>query len=379
VHVGLNLVYLVPGETGGMETYARELISALVREAPALKMTAFVNLETAEGALGLGPGVDIVTVPVRARSRAQWVWGEQFHLPRLGRRYGIDILHSLGSTSPAHGPFTRVTTIHDVIYHRFPEAHFGLRTLGMRVLVPLSARRSGRIIAVSRCTATDIEQFLHVPADKIDVVHLGLGDLPRAKEDVEPEDAVRRRWALGERPVLLTLSAKRPVKNLERLLDSLSLLRLEPRPVLMMPGYATEHEDRLRRRARDLGLEGDVRMPGWVPAAQIEGLWRVAACFVFPSLYEGFGIPVLEAMGRGVAVACSDRGSLPEVAGSAARYFNPEQPSEIASAIRELVTDEQLRGHFVELGRRRAERFTWSRAAKETLATYEWAISGGRS
>src|SRR5437763_2783277 len=135
MHVGLNLVYLVPGETGGMEIYARELVPALQAADAGLELTAFVNREAAAAGLELGAGVRTIVVPVHACRRAEWVIGEQLHLPRLGRRAGIDVLHSLASTAPGRGRFARVTTIHDLTYRRFPEAHFGLRTLGMRALV----------------------------------------------------------------------------------------------------------------------------------------------------------------------------------------------------------------------------------------------------
>ena len=374
MHVGLNLVYLVPGETGGMETYARRLIPALAAADPGIRLTAFINLEAARSGLDLGPDTRTVIVPVQAGNRLEWVRGEQQHLPRLGRRERIDLMHSLASTAPARGRFARVTTIHDLIYRRFPEAHFGVRTLGMRVLVPLAARRSDRIIADSTSTADDIRRFLRVSADKIDVVLLAAdGEEPLAGEP-EAESDVRRRWRLGNRQAVLTLSAKRPVKNLVRLLEALALIPVERRPVLVMPGYPTPFEAELRRRTSELGIDDDVRMPGWIPERQIDGLWRTATCFVFPSLYEGFGLPVLEAMQRGVAVACSDRSSLPEVAGSAAAYFDPQQPAQIAAAIEELLTDESRRSELVRLGAERAARFTWAETARGTLETYERAL-----
>ncbi|HLY49398.1 MAG TPA: glycosyltransferase family 1 protein, partial [Solirubrobacteraceae bacterium] len=284
MHVGLNLVYLVPGETGGMEMYARELVPALADAAPGLTLTAFINREAAESGLELAEGIRTVVVPVRARRRAEWVWGEQVHLPRLGHRERIDLLHSMASTAPASGRFARVTTVHDLIYRHFPEAHFGLRTLGMRVLVPLAARRSDRVIADSQATAADIQRFLRLDPDKVDVVPLGFRDA-RGLVEPESEDEVRARWRLGSRPVVFTLSAKRPVKNLKRLLEALALIPAERRPVLVMPGYPTPYEQELRRHAAELRVEDDVRMPGWIPEEQVEGLWRLATCFVFPSLY----------------------------------------------------------------------------------------------
>lgn len=378
MHVGFNLVYLVPGETGGMETYARELIPAVAAAAPGIEITAFINREAAERGLELGPRVRTVLVPVHARNRVEWVRGEHQHLPRLGKAARIDLLHSLASTAPVRGAFARVTTIHDLIYRRFPEAHAGVRALGMRVLVPLAARRSDRIIAVSQSTAQDIEHLLGVRPEKIDVIHLGFEGGQRRPVPAEPEEEVRRRWRLGERPLVLTLSAKQPVKNLLRLLEALALLPAERRPVLMMPGYATPYEQTLSERLRGLGIEEDVRMPGWIPEEQVEGLWRTARCFVFPSLYEGFGLPVLEAMGRGVPVTCSDRSSLPEVAGDAAHFFNPESTSEIAAAIEELLNDDRRRRDLIRMGLVQAERFTWERTARLTLGSYERALGRPR-
>ncbi len=148
----------------------------------------------------------------------------------------------------------------------------------------------------------------------------------------------------------------------------------EARPVLVIPGYRTSHEDELRARADDLGLGGDVVFPPWVDAAQLEGLYALAACVVFPSLYEGFGLPVLEAMARGVAVACSDRSSLPEVAGDAALLFDPEDPRAIAGAMRRLLDDHALAERLAARGRERAAGFTWRRTAELTHAAYERAL-----
>jgi glycosyltransferase involved in cell wall biosynthesis len=372
-HVGLNLVFLVPGETGGMETVARELLPELARAANDIRFTAFVNREAAGGAdrwwEELMPSV---TVPVRATRRVEWVRGEQLALPRLARRAGVDLVHSLGSTAPVRGAFRRVVTVHDLIYRIVPEAHFGLRALGMRALVPAAVRRSDRVIAVSRSTRDDLVRLLGVPAGRIDVVPSGVGTTARAAP--EPEGELRSRHSLGDRPVALAVSAKRPHKNLRRLLDALALLPPERRPVLFLVGYPTEHEEDLRRHAADLGLAGDVRFPGWVDAAELEGLYALASCFVFPSLYEGFGLPVLEAMARGVPVACADRASLPEIAGDAALRFDPEDPTAIATALERLLTDRRLADRLRAAGREQAARFSWQAAAEGTLASYRRAL-----
>jgi glycosyltransferase involved in cell wall biosynthesis len=378
MHVGLNLIYLVPGETGGMEVVARELIPALAAAGDGLRLTAFINREAAEAGGGpWGELIPAVTVPVHARNRVSWVRGEQQHLPALAARAGVDVVHSLASTGPARGRFARVVTVHDLIYRRYPDAHGGLRTLGMRLLVPLAARRSHRVLADSSSTRDDIVRFLHVPAERVDVVPLGVGTAPRSTALLEAE--VRARHELGQRRYVLSVSAKRPHKNLLRLLDALALIPPARRPALVLPGYPTWHEPELRSHAQELGIAADVRFPSWVDADELEGLYAGAACFVFPSLYEGFGMPVLEAMQRGVPVACSDRSSLPEVAGDAALMFDPERPEQIAAAIEELLSDPAQAERLRAAGHARAARFSWEATARGTIASYERALATAAS
>ena len=373
MRLGLNLVFLVPGEQGGMEVYARELLRALAAERPDLRLTSFVNRE-ARAAGGEWDDVgDVVEVPVFARSRVQWVRGEQQLLPGLARRAGIDVLHSLASTAPVRGRFRRVVTIHDLLYRVVPEAHFGILGLGMRVLIPAAAHRSHRVIAISRSTATDIRRYLHVARERIDVIPEGVGATPSAEP--EAADVLRARHVLGARPVVLSVSAKRPHKNLMRLLEALAAIPAERRPMLVIPGYPTPYEIQLRERAAQLGIAGDVRLLGWVSSAELEGLYALAAVFVFPSLYEGFGLPVLEAMRRGVPVACSDRSSLPEVAGDAALLFDPEDPAAITAAIERVLADPAEAARLRDAGRAQAARFTWAACARATAATYERAMS----
>lgn len=376
MHVGLNLIFLVPGETGGMEVVARQLIPELVRAAPGVRFTAFINREAAAAADGpWGTLVPAVTVPVSARSRPQWVAGEQIFLPRLARRAGVDVLHSLASTAPLWGHFKRVVIVHDLIYARFPEAHAGMRALGMRVLVPLAVRRAHRVTADSQSTRADLIELLHADPAKIDVVPLGLGT-PRHPAPA-PEEKVRERLALGERPVVLSLSAKRPHKNLEALIGALARIPAERRPVLVLPGYPTAHEAILRELAIQRGVAEDVRFLEWISEEDLEGLWALAAAFAYPSLYEGFGLPVLEAMARGVPVTCSNASSLPEVAGDAALLFDPHDEAAIANALERLLTDPALREDLCTRGLRRAQEFTWEHIAQLTLETYARALGLG--
>jgi glycosyltransferase involved in cell wall biosynthesis len=375
MHVGLNLVFLVPGETGGMEVAARELIPALRLKAPEIGLTAFVNREAAAARDGpWGELIPSVTVPVWARRRFEWVRGEQQLLPRLAARAGVDVLHSLGSTAPGWGRFRRVVTVHDLIHRVHPEAHAGLLPYGMRLLVRLATARSDRVIAISRSTRDDLVRMLGVSTAKIDVVPQGVGQ--SVAVTALDEASVRARLGVGDRTLVLSVSAKRPHKNLARLLEALALVPAERRPVLVLPGYATWHEAELRERAVALGVERDVRFLGWVSDAELEGLYAAARCFVFPSLYEGFGLPVLEAMRRGLPVACSDRSSLPEVAGDAALLFDPASPRAIADALERLLGDEALVARLAAAGPFQAARFSWEATARGVLESYRRAVAG---
>ncbi len=360
MHVGLNLIFLVPGQTGGMETYARELAPRLAA-LDGLEVTAFTNREAAAEDFGC----DQVVVPVDASSRLQWVRGEQQLLPALAERRGCDLVHSLGSTAPARGRFRRVVTIHDLHYKLVPDAHFGLRGLGMRVLVPLAARSAHRIVVDAASTREDLVEHLGTPSGKVEVVPLA-GSAPGP---ASPEADVRARLDLGQRRVLLTASAKRPHKNLLRLVEALAALPA-PRPLLVMPGYPTPHEAELRARADQLGVTADVRFPPWLSAPDLEALYALADAFVFPSLYEGFGLPVLEAMARGLPVACSDRGSLAEVTGDAALLFDPESVEAITSAMAVLLNEQPRRARLRLNGLARAQRFSWDRTAGATFNAY---------
>ena len=352
--VGLNLLHLVPGETGGAELYARRLIPAL--QELDVELTLFTGRDVSGWS-----DLEVVALPFDPRSRARRVAAEQLLLPRAGSRAGVDLLHNLFSTAPTVLGVPQVTTIHDVIYRRFPETHTGFRAWGLRALVPLAARRSRRVVTVSEASKADIVRFLGVSGDRVDVTYEG----PGIADDVTPvaEGELRNRFDLGDGPVVLSVSAKRPHKNLERLFEAFA--PVEP-GLLLVTGYPTPFEAELRRKAGER-----VRFAGWVSDEELAGLYDLATCLAFPSLAEGFGLPVLEAMRRGLPVACSNATSLPEVAGAAALYFDPTDTDAITRALERLVSDQELRERLGEAGRSQAERFSWDATARATVASYE--------
>jgi glycosyltransferase involved in cell wall biosynthesis len=374
-HVGLNLLFLVPGETGGTETYARELIPELVAAAPDARFTAFINQEAAAADGPWGNLIPAVTVPVRARNRLEWVRGEQQLLPRAAGRARIDLLHSLANTAPGWGPYARTVTIHDLLHRIAPEAHLGMLGLGMRVVVTLAARRSDRIVVDAESTRRDLQQLLHLDGGTIDVVPLGMGARLAA---AAPEAEVRRTLDAGDRPLVFSASAMRPHKNLSRLVEAVALIAPERRPLLVLAGYPTPYEQELRRQIAALALTNDVRLLGWVDGAILEGLYAASSAFVFPSLYEGFGLPVLEAMARGLPVACSTAGALREVAGDAALTFDPHSATQIAGAVEQILTGGAQIERLRTAGRERAARYTWAATAQGTVASYRRSLGRSR-
>jgi glycosyltransferase involved in cell wall biosynthesis len=225
------------------------------------------------------------------------------------------------------------------------------------------------VIAYSQAARSEIAQDFRIPPERIDVIPLGPGSDPVVEPTPEPE--LRARLGLGDGPIVLAVSALLAHKNLPPLVDAMAeVRRYSPGAVLVVPANPTPLQSELEARARGLGIADAVVFPGWVSAADLEGLYRAAACFAFPSLSEGFGLPVLEAMRRGVPVACSNASAVPEVAGDSALLFEPHDPAAIAEAVGRLLGDRGLAEELAERGRERAGLFSWRRTAEETLESH---------
>lgn len=368
--LGVNLLYLVPRQVGGTEIYARRLVAELARELP--EVVVFCGAEAAAELPDPSwpANVRVVRAPVRATVKPLRLLFELLWLPPAARRAGVEVLHSLGTTAPLWGRAVRVTTVHDLIYEHFPGAFPPASRAGLRLVVPAAARRSRRVQVSSSYTKGDVVEHFGLDPGTIDVVPLGLGmrDVP----DATPEADLRDSLQLGDGPVLLTVNAALPHKNLERLLRALALV---DGPVLALVGHAGRDSERLQALAAELGIADRVRLTGWLTDEDLEGLYRLAAGFVYPSLHEGFGMPVLEAMRRGAPVACADATSLPEVVGDAALLFDPYSVEAIAGAMRELLGSDTAA--LVARGRERAASFGWERTARAAIESYERALYPG--
>jgi glycosyltransferase involved in cell wall biosynthesis len=370
MRVGLDLLFLIPGETGGREVYARELVPAMLKRSPELELVAFVNRDAGtELARALGPRVRCIVVPVSARSRVRWAVGELALVSATARRAHVDLLHCMANFAPGWGATPRVVTIHDLQYRAVPDQLSPPVRMLTGALMSLAARGAQRIIAVSSAGAQEIVSGLGVQPERIDVVPNGV----RLPGPIRPDDEVRERLTPGDRPIALSVATNLPHKNLGALIDALALSVPAGRPLLVLAGHGTD-DGALRERARAAGVAEDVRLLGSCTMAELDALYALAGCLVLPTLHEGFGLPVLEAMARSLPVACSDIAALREVAGPAALYFDPRQPEEITAQMTKLLGDSGLAGRLSDLGRERAASFSWAAAAEGTLESYKRAL-----
>ena len=369
--IGINALFLEP-RMGGLDTYVRALVPELVRLAPGVRFSVFCSPGGREylEAEGWDESVELITPPLIGRRGLKAV-GELTLLGLIaGRR--VELLHSVALTAPLRTSAVNVVTLADVTWLVAPDPGDSATFRVWRLLVPPVARRADRVIALSEAGAEHVVEYLRVPRERIDVVPLAAGISARKAPTPAPE--LRARLGLGSAPVILTVSAKRVHKNLIRLIRAMALVvERIPDAVLVLPGNATPHERELREAAEELGLEKNVVFPEYVSAEDLEGLYALAECFVFASVNEGFGIPILEAMARGVPVACSRASALPEVAGDAARYFDPLDITDIGEALLELLEDRELAARLVERARAREAMFTWEATARMTLDSYERA------
>jgi glycosyltransferase involved in cell wall biosynthesis len=369
LRIGLNLTYVVD-ESGGSATYARELVPRLLRGGSNSEITAYIAHGAPPGLLRheWSPEVRWVRLP-----SPRWRWQTLHELVGMGldaRRRRLDVVHGLANVAPVvHPGVASVATILDVIWMHHPEALDPRARVVMRTLVPVVARAATRIIAISHAARDDIAATLRLDPAKFDVTPLGVS----APDGPAPAPGLRARLGLGPEPIVLCVAAKRAHKNLDGLLRALALLPA-PRPQLVLPGSHNAYEEDLLRLAGELGVSDRLRCPGWISDADLDALYHEAGCFVLPSFQEGFGLPVLEAMARGVPVACSDVPVLAEVAADAAELFDPAQPAAIAAAISRLLDDSERAALLAQRGRERSRRYTWDATAAATLDSYRRAI-----
>ncbi len=375
MHVLVNAHLLSSAESfrgAGVSNYSRRLLTHLGRLAQAqddLRISAALHVVDTRL-----PGVEGVLsrLPLD-RPELRIVW-EQTVLPGLAHRLGADLLHGLVNVLPLAGSTPSVVTVHDLSFLRMPEKFPRLKRAYLAALCAASVRRARRVIAVSRQTADDVMRYLDAPAEKIAVIYNGVGE--EFISGTEAQAAAFRRERNLPGRFFLYVGTLEPRKNLETLLSAYGAWkrRSGAEVALVLAGGKGWLYETIFRRVEELGLAGEVLFPGFVPGAELPDWYRAAEAFVYPSLFEGFGLPILEAMACGTPVLCSRASSLLEVAGDAALTFAATDEAELADGLARLAEDGPLREELRRRGLARAVQFSWQQAASETLAVYRDAV-----
>lgn len=360
MRIGLNCLHIIPGKLGGLETYMINLLDDLRQIADKHQIFVFCAEKYESYFRSWATQFQIVPLPVNVDSALRRIFYEQMRLRSELTRYGIELLHSSGYTSPVWVPCRKVVTVHDLNYLEIPSiirrSHGELRYQMMRLLGPYSMKQADAIIAVSGHVAQSIQSYCAIPADR---VHTLLNRPPGDFREV----ITQRPAAMAQtyEPYLLYVASWFPHKNHRTLLRALEVLAdvSGVRPLLVLAGLHLQTETaqlELRQMLMEHQLaERTLVINGHLPLTELAWLYRNARCFVFPSLFEGFGIPVLEAMSAGTPVLCADRMPMKEVAGEGVVYFDPQDASRLARLLGSIWEDEKSRCLLAAKGRERYE------------------------
>lgn len=364
MRIGIN-VHLLSTTHTGIQHYIRALVPELIAQATSQEIVLYG--EPSQLSLPASRQVQWVSASRPLRSGIQRVLWEQTVLPRLLRQDGIDVFFSPAFILPMRWDGAGVVTVHDLNFEVSPQTIHPIRRAYLRRITRWSTHRARKVIAISQSTASDLVSLYSVPSEKVAVIPYGLDSLftPENAHTLEP--MVRQRYSLPER-FLLFVGTLEPRKNLPRLLDAYALARqradLPPLVLVGAPGW--QHE-RILAQASRLGIAHYLVFAGYIPREHLPGVYAAASALLYPSLYEGFGLPPLEAMGCGTPVLASEASAMPEVVGDGGILVDPRDVQAIAEGILRITQEEPLRQQVVERGIERAKQFRWEEAARRTL------------
>lgn len=370
LRIGLDGTPLL-GQRSGVGNYTGRLLAALLRENPEWEFLLYSNRPLG----ALEPPLERAK-PVYSRFSSRRLFWMHCLLPATIGRSRPQLCHFPNSMAPLWHKPPFVLTIHDASLFLYSQYHPPTRLLSIRLTLPLVARRAAAIITVSHSARDNLIATLNVRPEKVHVIYEAAAARFQPVTDTAHLDALRRKYDLPEQ-FLLYVGTLEPRKNLRRLVRALKQIHQNGfRHPLVLVGASGWKLTQLRAEIERLGMEDAVCFTGYVPTEDLPGLFSLATLFVFPSLYEGFGLPPLEAMACGAPVLTSNCTSLAEVCGGGAYLVNPRDEQELASALMELLADEEMRRDLGRRGQAHARQFSWSKAARQTAAVYRRVLNG---
>lgn len=367
-------------QSAGIGRIIRGQVAALLAAAPNYHIRLFVAGQVSQAERDDAP-LPLRTIPLISERNLIRLWHRlNVPFPRADWFAGgrADLLHATDFVLPPASARRRVVTVHDLAFIRYPDAAMPSLHRYLNTVVPRSVQRADHLIADSQHTADDLQELWGIPPAHISVVQ-GAVDHQHFRPVADPSAlaAVRARYAIGERPFILGLSKLQPRKNFARLIRAYAAARNEAHLPhrLVIGGSKGWLFDEIFATVQKLGLEDDVIFPGFVDDGDLPALFSAAEFFAYPSLYEGFGLPILEAQACGTPVLTGDNSCLPEAGGDGALYVNAESVESIAAGIVRLATDRAYRAALAEAGSRNAQKFTWERSAQQLMAAYTKAMA----
>lgn len=378
MHIAINahlLAHTRSFRRAGISHYVEQVLLQLGQIDRSNRYSVYTTRGLDRRALGLPDNFRVIPsrLPtINPRVRIPW---EQLLAPMLLRRSGADLFHGVHSVVPVACPVPSVVTVHDLAFIRFPQTFRAYNRTYLDLATRLSVRRAARVLVVSEHTRREVIGLLGVPPERVVVTPNA------AREHFRPPDpaaleAFRARKGLPERFVLY-VGTLEPRKNLTTLLEAYAIVAQDQAAPLLVGGGKGWLYDAVFQRLEALGLRDRVRFVGYLDEEELPLWYAAATVFVFPSIYEGFGMPPLEAMACGTPVVASNTSSLPEVVGDAGLTVSPYDPAALAEAIRRVLDDADLRQELRERGLRQARAFSWRLTAERTLAAYEAAARQG--
>jgi glycosyltransferase involved in cell wall biosynthesis len=378
MRIGINALYLIPRAYGGTETYVRNLLNELGKVDDTNEYLIFLSRE-GQGTFDLPKeNWREIRCPVSAGSKVLRIIWEQLFLPWQAKYYRLDLLHGLGYVVPLLSPCPVVVTIYDIGHKRLANLFSSTALWAWQILVPKSARKSKAILTISESAKFDIAVEYRVNPERIFVTRPAASKIFNPVTDKMTLTRIREKYDLGKRYVL-SVGYVKPHKNYELLIQAFRQIvqkhGMDCQLIIVGHCPYNDYGNQLLALIKELDLEAKVSFTGYVPNEDLPALYSGASLFVFPSLYEGFGIPVVEAMACGVPVVLSDAPALPEVGGDAALYFDPYDVEELTSIMHSILTNTSLHATLVEKSLKRSLLFSWEKTAYQTLQVYEKHIN----